>query len=367
MDYDESGKFLVPLNFKQIMKKVPELGKFDYRLTLTAPFAPLDSADMQPESWLELAKLIYKNYTKYDGFVILHGTDTMAYTASALSFLLENLGKPVVLTGSQLPLSAYRSDARENLIGALEVAAAKVRQRPKVPEVTIFFDSVLLRGNRSRKVQSVHFSAFNSPNYPHLAEAGIFIDYNNAYILPQPTRGPRLHKSCCTKVNVLKIYPGMPESYAKAVLEDPEVKGVMLESFGAGNIPSAKWLWKLLDEAAKRDVVLFNVSQCMGGTVLQGHYATSGTLGSMGVVSGRDISPEAALAKLMLLLDSEPNTNMVRQQLAQPFCGEMRNDEDYQYFVSEIAQRSLPSSIMEMEAHVQQERIPIFRGEEFSD
>lgn len=352
MDYDLSGKHLVPLDFERIREKVPELQQFGYALTLMTPFPPLDSADLQPEHWGALARLIYENYDSFDGFLILHGTDTMAYTASALSFLLENLAKPVVLTGSQLPMSAHRTDARENLTGALEVAAAQISGRPAVPEVCIFFDSVLLRGNRSRKAQSVHFSAFHSPNYPLLGEAGIFMDYNRAYILPLPARGIRLHEGCCPQVQVLKIYPGMPESYATSILEDPEVKGVILEAFGAGNIPSQPWLWRSLEKAAARDVVLFNISQCMGGTVLQGHYATSGTLVELGVVSGRDITSEAALTKMMTLLEVEPTPDRVRQQLARPLCGEMRDDADYQRFTREVVRRNVPASLFESEGRL---------------
>ncbi|MEM6298041.1 MAG: asparaginase [Bacteroidota bacterium] len=343
MDYDETGKFLVPFDFDRLLEKIPELKQFGYALTLISPFEPLDSSDVHPKHWVQLARLIYENYEKYDGFLILHGTDTLAFTASALSFLLENIAKPVVLTGSQLPISAHRSDARANFISALQIAAAHSGGRPLVPEVCVFFDSFLLRGNRARKVQSVHFSAFDSPNYPHLAEAGIFMDYNSAYILPMPTRGLRLHDQFSTDVNVLKMYPGVPETYVKAVLEDPEVRGVIIESLGAGTVPSAAWLAKSLEAAAERGVILFNVSQCTGGTILQGQYANSSTLSKLGVVSGRDITFEAGLSKLMIVLGMEDSPESAKQQLGQAFCGEMRNDESYRIFVEEVTRRNLPT------------------------
>ncbi|WP_291722979.1 asparaginase [Bernardetia sp.] len=342
MDYDEKGS-LVPFDFEVLLEKVPELTRFKFRLTMLVPFEPIDSSNMGTEHWLSMSWLIEELYDEFDGFVILHGTDTMAYSASALSFLLQNLAKPVILTGAQIPISAHRTDARENLIGALEIASMQDKKQQVikteegketiieqnialVPEVCVYFDNLLLRGNRSKKVQSLNFTAFESQNYPHLAEAGIFINYAKSYILPVPTKRLSFKSAMDDNVILWKIHPSMNPKYYLPMLESENLKGVVLESFGSGNIPTEKWVIDILEKIIKRGVVVVNVSQCAGGYVLQGHYETSHALTQIGVVSGNDLTSEAALTKLMFLFgsyDNEREREKIIELLQTPLCGEM--------------------------------------------
>jgi len=279
---------------------------------------------MKPSNWTSIARLIYQNYHNYDSFVIIHGTDTMAYSASALSFMLENLSKPVILTGAQLPIGAARTDARENLITALEIASAKLYGEPRVPELCIYFNSHLLRGNRAKKIESAHFNAFHSENYPQLAHAGIRIDYNTPFIKAyQPERPLLLHPQMDENVTILKLFPGISPKVVQSVLAIDNLRGVVLETYGSGNAPTEKWFLDCLKEAIERNIVIFNVSQCTGGRVTQGRYQSSKILQELGVVSGSDITSEAAITKLMHLLAKESNTESVRWQLGRNLCGEM--------------------------------------------
>ncbi len=322
MDTDENG-VLVPLDFERIMDKLPELRRFRYRLRLIAPFVPLDSSDMGTAEWLLLAEVIRAHYAEFDAFVILHGTDTMAFTASALSFLLENLKKPVILTGSQIPIGASRTDARENFISALEVAASRTNGQATVPEVCICFSNVLLRGNRSSKVATSNFTAFASENYPSLAQIGIQLDFNKSHIIKPNSLPFLVHTRMDNRVTILKMFPSMMPDLVKARLSNPALRGVVLESYGSGNFPTSPWLVAAMQEATERGVLLLNISQCSGGAISQGRYATSSQLNRIGVVSGRDLTTEAAITKMMFVLGQSENSHQNRQLLEQVLCGEM--------------------------------------------
>ena len=324
MVYDKEGKSLVPFDFEQIIDKIPELSDFGFRLTVISFNQLIDSANVNPSHWVALAQLIEENYQEYNGFVIIHGTDTMAYSASALSFLLEDLNKPVIFTGAQLPIGAVRTDARENLITALEIAASRRDGRPVVTEVCILFNNQLLRGNRAKKVESAQFGAFESKNYPPLAESGIKIIYNNMVIKPfQPFSTLKVYKKMDTRVAILKLYPGMGQDVIDAILGLPSLKGVVMETYGSGNAPAENWFLESLRQAIERGVLIYNVSQCNGGTVVQGRYETSKTLLSLGVLSGGDITTEAAVTKLMFLLAHQDSLGDIKRNLTRAIRGEM--------------------------------------------
>ena len=326
MKQDPKDQTLKPFDFDQILEEVPELGKYALRID-SFTFNPLiDSSDVEPSMWQSLATLIRDRYDEYDGFVVLHGTDTMAYSASALSFMLENLAKPVVFTGSQLPIGVPRTDGKENLISAVEIAAAKDSLgHPLVPEVCIFFDSQLLRGNRSTKVSSEEFRAFRSPNYPALAEAGINIKYNRRSILVPDSWTEQLMVSTelDTSVSILKVHPGITRQVVRNILLGPETRAVILETYGSGNAPSSQWFVDIVKEAAGMGKVLMNVTQCMSGTVNMDIYATGKALEKAGVVSGRDITTEGALAKLFFLMGKSGDNEWVKARLGDNLKGEI--------------------------------------------
>ncbi|NBW37690.1 MAG: asparaginase [Cytophagia bacterium] len=313
---------LAPFDFTNILEHLPTLRNLALELTVISFDKPIDSSNIQPEHWQVMADIIEQHYLQYEGFVILHGTDTMAFSASALSFMLQGLNKPVIFTGAQLPISEPRSDARENLITALEIAAATIDGKPAVPEVCIFFDFELLRGNRSKKVESMQFDAFDSGNYPALAKAGVKIDYDRTVIQRTDDQPLRLIRDFDTQVAVLKLYPGLNLNTVRAVLNTPGLKGLIIETYGSGNAPTASWLLSEFSQAIQRGLIIVNVSQCSGGRVTQGKYETSKALAEIGVLGGADMTVEAALTKLMLLLGNYAS-NEVKDLIVKPLSGEL--------------------------------------------
>ncbi|HEY9487558.1 MAG TPA: asparaginase [Chryseosolibacter sp.] len=321
MTYDAQG-VLIPFDFSLILHHLPTLKNLALELTVISFDQPIDSSNIQPEHWQVLANLISDHYETQDGFVVLHGTDTMAYTASALSFMLDGLSKPVVFTGAQLPISEPRSDARENLITALEIASAKKNGVSLVPEVCIYFDYQLLRGNRSKKVESMQFDAFDSGNYPPLAKAGVKIDYNFSAIQPSGRKKLQVFDKLENNISILKLFPGIPESTIRAILLTPGLKAVIIETYGSGNAPTSSGLIKHLQKAIESDVLVLNISQCPGGRVMQGRYETSRELQQIGVVGGADMTTEAAVTKLMVLLGAF-TTDKVKFLIAEDLAGEL--------------------------------------------
>ena len=289
---------------------------------------PIDSSDMEPELWAKIVKIISSHYNDYDGFVILHGTDTMAYTACALSFMLENLSKPVILTGSQLPIGMLRTDGKENLITAIEIAAARRPDgTPMVPEVCIFFENELMRGNRTTKINAENFNAFRSFNYPPLAKVGIHIRYEEHLIRrPDPSRPMKPHYLFDTNVVVLTLFPGIRESIVSSVLHVPGIKAVVLKTFGSGNAPQKEWLIRQLKEANERGIVIVNITQCQRGVVEMQRYGTGLQLLQTGVISGYDSTPECAVTKLMFLLGHGLNQQEIRRLMDSNLAGEITKE-----------------------------------------
>jgi L-asparaginase len=324
MREDPITKSLAPMKFGMLMEEIPELNKLGYAISSITFNPPIDSSNMTPVIWEQIARTIEKNYTRYDGFVILHGTDTMAYTASALSYMFENLDKAIIMTGSQLPIGVLRTDGKENLITAVQLAAAKKEGSSIVPEVCIYFDSQLFRGNRTTKKDSSQFSAFASHNYPPLAKAGVDIVFNYEKINYPKNKGVlKINTSVDDRVIILKIFPGLYRNYVESILQLPELKGVVLESYGSGNMPTSPWLINAIKKASRRGIILMNVSQCPGGKVVMGHYETSSELQKAGVISGKDSTVEAAVTKLMFLLGQNLSLEETKYYLRNNLKGEI--------------------------------------------
>lgn len=326
MKEDPTVQALTPFNFSQILEEVPELNKFAYKID-TFTFDPLiDSSDVEPSLWVSLAGLIEEKYDVYDGFVILHGTDTMAYSASALSFMIEGLTKPVIFTGSQLPIGMPRTDGKENLISSVEIAAAKDENgHAIVPEVCICFDNILMRGNRTSKINSDNFRAFRSENCPPLAEAGINIRYNRSEIIyPQDwEKRPVFHKELDTRVSILKLHPGITPQVVRSILCSNGPRAIIIETYGAGNAPSKEWFLNLVKEAASMGKILLNITQCIAGSVNMDIYATGKCLKDAGVANGYDSTTESALAKLFHLMGVSDKNKDVQKGLENNLRGEI--------------------------------------------
>ncbi|MDH6535691.1 asparaginase [Parabacteroides sp. 52] len=329
MENPETG-VLEPFNFQHLKDNVPELKKLGYAVSSIQFNPPVDSSEMGPESWKKLVEIIAENYSLYDGFVILHGTDTMSYTASALSFMLENLSKPVILTGSQLPIGMLRTDGKENLITAIEIAAAKENGQPLIPEVCVFFENNLLRGNRTSKVSADNFNAFRSYNYPALAHAGIHMKYDLAQIYHPVSRKPlKPHYLLDENIAILKLFPGVSPLVIESILSIPNLKGVVMETYGSGNAPRHDWFLKMLRKAVDRGVVIVNISQCMAGTVEMYRYETGHKLLEAGVISGYDSTTESAVTKLMFLFGHGMNPEEVKEHMNCSLIGEITLPENY--------------------------------------
>lgn len=324
MIQDPVSGILRPFDLDQILAQVPEISTFGHQLDAVAFEHPIDSSNMSPDIWMEMADIISQHYDSHDGFVILHGSDTMAYTASALSFLLENLNKCVVLTGSQLPIGHVRTDAKENLITSIEIAATTNEQgQSRVPEVCLYFDYQLYRGNRVIKYNAEKFEAFHSPNYVPLAEAGIRIRFNQTAILPYRTGNLIVHRQMSAAVGSLKLFPGISEAFLHQILHTPAMEVLLLEGFGAGNAPTAPWFTRALEAYIASGGHVVDITQCHGGSVELGKYETSAALRDMGVISGHDLTFEAAICKSMFLLGQGYKGKKFVEAFEKSLCGEL--------------------------------------------
>lgn len=316
---------LESFSFEHLLKHAPELQHINNRIATYQFNPPIDSSDMEPSHWIKIVEIISDNYELYDGFVILHGTDTMAYTASALSFMLENLGKPVILTGSQLPIGLLRTDGKENLITSIEIAAASNPDgTPVISEVCILFENNLMRGNRTTKTNAENFNAFCSYNFPVLAHAGVHIKYETSLLLkPVPTQPLNPHYRLDTNVVLFTLFPGIQEEIVSTIFHASNLRAVVMKTFGTGNAPQKKWLISLLEEAAKRNIIVLNISQCPSGCVEMERYETGRQLLSVGVISGYDITPESALTKLMFLLAQDLPVDEIKKCMDSNLAGEI--------------------------------------------
>lgn len=315
---------LETFDWEHVSNCVPELQRFHYRIDALTFGKPIDSSDMEPKYWARMVEIIAENYDRYDGFVLLHGTDTMAFTASALSFMLENLGKPVIITGSQLPIGQLRTDGKENLLTSIEVAAAQHPDgRPMVPEVCIFFENRLMRGNRTTKINSEGFNAFRSHNYHSLAHAGIHIKFEESFILRRDPSLPfRPHYLLDNHVMILTLFPGIREEVVESVLSLPSLRGLILKTYGAGNAPQKPWLFERLKALSRRGVVIVNTTQCSLGAVEMGRYESSLQLIEAGVINGHDMTLECVVTKLMFLLGHNYSAERIQQLMNTSIAGE---------------------------------------------
>lgn len=322
-DYNTGA--LKAFDFKKLLENIPELNQLDCSIDTVSFATPIDSANMDVAHWVEIATIIGGHYATHDGFVVLHGSDTMSYTSSALSFMLENLGKPVIFTGSQLPIGDLRTDAKENLITSVQIAALWEGDGPVVREVCLYFEYRLYRANRTTKINAEHFKAFASLNYPSLAESGVHLKVNRENLLRNGNGRPlKVHKKMDQNVAILKIFPGLGRSVLHSILSIPDLRALVLETYGSGNAPMEKWFVSELEQAIGKGIFVVNVTQCSGGSVLMGQYETSGHLQKLGLINGKDITTEAAITKLMYLLGNKVSPKLFRIIFETPIRGELQ-------------------------------------------
>ena len=324
MAKDYNTNVLKAFNFEQINKRIPELNLLDCQIVTNVFDKPIDSSNMSPKYWIQIVEIIEKNYKKVDGFVVLSGTDTMSYTASAISFMLENLSKPVIFTGSQLPIGDLRTDAKENLITAIQIAGTQVDNKPKIVEVCLYFEYKLYRANRTTKISASQFEAFHSHNFPPLGESGVRLTFNEALLHKADTHKKLIvRKKIESNIVILKLFPGIKKQVVQSILSIPQLKGVILETYGSGNAPTDKWFIDLLKETIKNRIPIVNVTQCISGSVLLGFYETSSLLKEIGIISGKDITTESAIAKMKYLLGEGILFEDFKDLFEKPLRGEM--------------------------------------------
>ncbi|NJY61991.1 asparaginase [Salinimicrobium sp. CDJ15-81-2] len=315
---------LKAFNFDELLQNIPELKLLEHRIDTVSFERPIDSSNMKPAFWLQIAEIIEEKYENYDGFVVLHGSDTMSYSASALSFMFENLSKPIIFTGSQLPIGDLRTDAKENLITSIQIAGLQKHGKPLITEVGLYFEYKLYRGNRTSKINAEHFQAFASPNYPPLVNSGVHLAVNDSALWRPPNkRKMKLHRGLNDEIVLIKIFPGINRSLLEYILNKEGLQGVILETYGSGNAPTEDWFVNLLKNTISLGVVIVNVTQCIGGSVAMGQYETSTQLKKIGVVSGKDITTEAAVAKMMYLLAKDLSPKVFKTIFETSLRGEM--------------------------------------------